>query len=981
MKTTNRVKISTSYFLVFLSGAAALIYEVVWQRYLSILLGAQAKATAIVLAVFLGGMSVGYFYYGQLSKRKNLSVFRIFCFIEIGLAAWATLFPFLFHFLFRNMAYLYGGSQGTNLFIDILVSIGLMGLPTVLMGASIPLLTQGLSQNLSSSSRLHSRLYGFNTLGAAVGAFLAGFVLIPENSFRLALSFGVMLNLVVAVISYFLFSRSEESTTLKEATLAKPIPLSLRQCLLLSVGFLSGAYVITFETSVIRLLSLATGSSNYIFSLVVSIFIFSLAIGGLLSKKIKNYSEIRLFWNQVLLAVALGVLYSTVYYWPYWVHLLRIQLHDYGTSFYFYQGSLALLFLILLFVPTLLCGMVLPLCFHLIKDSKESLGYRVGQLYSLNTIGCISGAILGGYYLFHFLNLDQVWRGVIIVTILSALLSYGVYLISYKPSKIKFSTHFLGMLLPVVALSLLKPIDHKIFLQPFRSQEATEESFQGAEEFYKKLAKNTKIIEWKDGPNTTVGIGASPSEGAEASRSIFVNGKSDGNTKGDYFTTVMLGAIPALLNPHPERVCVIGFGTGITIGTLSIFKEVEKIDVVEISGTVLEKAPLFDAYNGNASKSQKVTLHEMDAFRFLEGTQKYNLIVSEPSNPWVTGIENLYSREFYQMAKNALNEEGNLVQWIHTYSFNDELLQMVLRTMSTSFPFVSVFQLKGGDLALVAGNQAMSFKNLLHARDRMQETPVAMILNSAGINNLASFAAMEIMPPALTRDVVREADIHTLESPRLSQRASKAFFMGTQANTVPMKRSVPSLLSGSLLTLLWNETKTKKEDLPHLFNTYCIGPASKNSRICEEVQIASEMLGISGALTTKMEYQKVETRELAAVKPAQIRNKIKTLPDLMKEYTLFDSYRKYISSVTYVPPVEFLSPLEHCLNQVKKNTELWGECLLQKLIVMDTLKVDAMEFKRSGSLFLDWSKDISKDHRIYEKVQQARKIIVNLIVK
>ncbi len=980
MNISNRNKITLSYFLVLLSGVSALIYEVVWQRYLSILLGAQAKATAIVLAVFLGGMSVGYFYYGKLSKNKNLSVFRAFSFIEIGLAAWATFFPFLFHLIFRNMTMLYSSSQGENIFIDLLISIALMGVPTILMGASIPLLTQGLSQNISGSSRLHSRLYGFNTLGAAFGAFLAGFILIPESSFRIALSFGAMLNLVVAVVSYSVYSNGPKAEV-KDNTVAHTHPLTKRQWLLLLVGFLSGIYVITFETTAIRLISLSTGSSNYVFSLVVSIFIFSLAIGGLLSKKIKNYSESRLFWNQIILAVSLILLFVTVNYWPYWVHLVRIQLRDFASSFYVYQACLALLFVVLLFIPTLLCGMVLPLCFHLIKDSKETLGFRVGQLYSVNTVGCITGALFGGYYLFHFLNLDQVWKVVIVLILISSLVSYGVYLVTYKPSKIKFATHVLGFLIPVFSLTSMQPLNPYIFLQPFRTQEAVDESFLGATEFYNKISKHTKILAWKDGPNSTVGIGASPGTGDEASRSIFVNGKSDGNTKGDFFTTVMLGAIPALLNPNPEKVCVIGFGTGITIGTLGVFKDVHKIDVVEISGTVIEKAPMFDGYNGGVSKNPKVTIHEMDAFRFLEAKNKYNVIVSEPSNPWVTGIENLYSREFYQMAKNSLEDKGNLVQWVHTYSFNDDLLKMVLRTMGTTFQYVSVFQLKGGDLALVAGNHPLNVTHLATAQIRMEQAPVKAIINSAGIENLASLAALEIIPPALSRAVSNDAEVHSLESPRLSQGASKAFFMGTQANTVPMKRSVPALLSSSLLNQYWMQSNTKKDDLPVMFKTFCTYSTSKNSRICEEVQVATEMLGSKMQVATTEEYQKVDSRELAAVKTMVTRNKLKDFKDLMQEYNLFDSYRKYISSVTYLSPNAFLIPLEYCLHTIQANTELWGECLLQKLIVMDTLKVDDIEFKKEGSRFLDWSKDISKESRIYEKVQQARQIVVNLITK
>lgn len=974
LRQSYRTQLKISYFLVFLSGISALIYEVLWQRYLAILLGAQARATAMVLAVFLGGMSFGYYCFGRLSKRKNFLFWKYFSLIELGLALWALLFPTLFHFCL-------GQTTRESTFLgDLFLSLVLMGVPTFLMGGTIPLLTQGLSRNLTASSRVHSRVYGYNTLGAGLGAFLSGFILIPETSFRLALYVGAFFNLIVAVSAYFIFSFASTQESPESEFDLPTSRLNLRQSLILLVGFFSGVYVISFETILIRLVGLSTGSSNYVFSLIVSIFIVGLALGGLMAKRIKKYTEVRLFWNQVILAFSLVLLLATVYYWPYWVHLIRIHLRDYASAFYPYQACLALLFFALFFIPTLLCGMVLPLCFHLFKDERENLGYRAGQLYSLNTIGCIFGAVLGGYYLLNFFNLDQIWKGLVLFVSLSAIVSYAIYLSRYRPSKLKITTQAVGFAIPLVYLFSVPVLDHRIYLQPFRSQEATEESFFGADDFYSKLAKSTKILFWKDGPNTTVGVGASPTEGEEASRSLFVNGKSDGNTRGDYFTTVMLGAIPALLNQNPESVYVIGYGTGITIGTLGVFRDVKTIDVAEISGTILENASLFDSYNGNVSQNPKVRRHEIDAFRYLSSSQKYDLIVSEPSNPWVTGIENLYSQEFYEKAKKSLSSHGYLVQWIHTYSFNDDLLKMVFKTMGTSFPYISVFQLKGGDLALLGALEPFQKENLESVARRLEEPAAKMLLESAGIVGVAGLAALEIMPPALVQKLGEGGEIHSLESPRLSQRASKAFFMGSQANTVLMKRAQPIFLEGSLLSLYWREKGSRQNDLSELYQTYCVHVASKNSRLCEEVQITGEMI-VKTYYQGQEPFQKVEGRDLASVRSFQSRIPIRSIQDLVVEYNLFDSYRKYISPISFFRPETFMTPLQSCLGSAKKDSELWGECLLQKLIVMDTLKINEEEFKKDASVFLDWAKTVPKTSRIYEKVEQAKYILVRLLAK
>jgi len=210
----------------------------------------------------------------------------------------------------------------------------------------------------------------------------------------------------------------------------------------------------------------------------------------------------------------------------------------------------------------------------------------------------------------------------------------------------------------------------------------------------------------------------------EISRTIFVNGKSDGNTRGDQFTTVLLAHIPGLLSTKLENVCVIGFGTGTTVGQLTLYPEIKQIDVAEISRALIDNASLFDAYNNHASSNSKVHFNEMDAFRFLEGTNhSFDLIISEPSNPWVAGIENLYSREFYEIAKNKMNPKGLFVQWIHTYSFSDYLLQMVLKTMSGQFPYVSVFQLKNGDLAVMGALRQLNRDDAAHGATRYAEKP------------------------------------------------------------------------------------------------------------------------------------------------------------------------------------------------------------------------------------------------------------------
>lgn len=638
---TNRLqRLWLVFTLVFFSGVSALIYQVVWQKYLAILLGAQARATAIVLAIYLGGISVGYAVFGRWCRWKKWNLLGAYAIVEIGMAIWALLFPTLFKGAMPFAAFLYRVFGVGNLAIDVFLSLCLVGFPTFLMGGTLPLLTQGLARDLREASGTHARIYGFNTIGGCLGCLFAGYVLIPTTTLPFASYLAGFINSVIAAVAWFVFAKAGEIN--QPAAAAKDERTDWKeffrfneyQGMLLVVGALSGFYLITLETVLIRLMGLATGSSNYNFTLIVAIFIFALGIGSLLVRDLAGATVRRLFWNQVIVAAALCGLYFTTDYWSYWVHVVRVLLRDLPQAFFVYQAMLGVMFFAILLVPIGFAGFSLPLCFHLIKDRKERLGERVGQLYSVNTVGCVLGAVGGGYMMLNFVDLDTLFKiciGASIITVVAAARLY----FKESPSR-PLELSFASMLTALVVLAtILAPGWHRErFVQPFRNTQPVAESFQGAEAFGKFLGRSTNFVFWKDGPNTSIGIGATQYQGKELSRTIFVNGKSDGNTRGDFFTTILLAHLPGLLAKSIENTFVIGFGTGVTVGSLTRYPDAKSIDVAEISNFTISEAHQFDAYNGGVSRNPRVHFHEMDAFRFLEGTdRKFDLIVSEPSNP------------------------------------------------------------------------------------------------------------------------------------------------------------------------------------------------------------------------------------------------------------------------------------------------------------------------------------------------------------
>lgn len=977
------------FTLVFFSGVSALIYQVVWQKYLAILLGAQARATAIVLAIYLGGISVGYAVFGRWCRWKRWNLLGAYAIVEVGMAIWALLFPTLFKVAMPLAAFLYRMLGVGNLAIDVVLSVALVGVPTFLMGGTLPLLTQGLARDLREASGTHARIYGFNTVGGCLGCLFAGYLLIPATTLPFASYLAGFINALIASVAWFVFANEGQ---VNEPVVAAAdertdwkgfFQFNGHQGMLLIVGGLSGFYLITLETVLIRLMGLATGSSNYNFTLIVAIFIFALGIGSLLVRDLSVATTRRLFWNQILVAGTLCALYFSTDYWSYWVHVVRVLLRDLPQAFPLYQGLLGLLFLVVLVVPIGLAGFSLPLCFHLIKDRKERLGERVGQLYSVNTIGCVLGAVGGGYMMLNFVDLDTLFKiciGAALVTVVAAARLY----FDDGPSR-PIELSFASMIASVVVLAtVIAPRwSRERFVQPFRNTQPIAESFQGAAAFGNFLGRSTKFLFWKDGPNTSVGIGSTEYQGKELSRTIFVNGKSDGNTRGDFFTTIMLAHIPGLLAKSIENSLVIGFGTGITVGSLTRYPDAKHIDVAEISNFSISEAHYFDPYNGGVSRNPRVHFHEMDAFRFLGGTTRlYDVIVSEPSNPWVAGVENLYSADFYEIAAKKLTPDGMFVQWIHTYSFDDALLKMVLKTMTTQFPIVSVFQLKGGDLALVGTRQPISDEQLARAEQRMRTPMVSLELKDVGIQSLETILALELMPPTAIPRFVENAEIHTLESPRLSNRAARAFFTNSFAQLSSTRRKYKEFFQAidkSLLARKLGNRLPSQELLGEWRKVFCDESNTRTTFLCEEVLAITSLLDPSFGL--KPYEQLAATREIASVatlrapEPSRFGEK-----DLAVVYRMFETYKRFASPLARIPTQFLDRHIDRCLATTPVTSTLRGECMLQRILLLEATDGNGAALRQRVAEYLSWFPSADTSAPNYRKLEEAKNILARMTV-
>ncbi|MBW1684624.1 MAG: hypothetical protein JRS35_06110, partial [Deltaproteobacteria bacterium] len=660
-------------FLTVLTGFSGLVYEVTWQKYLATLLGSHSEATAAVLGIFLGGLALGYGIFGRVTHRvvaraeaagRLPRLLLLYGVLEAGIGLYVLAFPWFFRGIQALSLSMPHGAGGLGFVIDVLLAVVLIGPASVLMGGTIPILTQSLARSLADATRFHAFVYAFNTAGAFAGALAAGFYLVPRLGLESVMFAMGMINLFAGSVFMLLGARGRAVVSLAQEAPPTPEGGEARKGkariegfgTYVTVALLTGFAMMTIQTTVIRLGVLSFGSSQFTFSMVVAVFVLSIALGSFVVSSLRRIPKIIVVLNQWGLALLFLLLYSSLPDSGYWVYLVRILFRETNAGFlgYYIVGFLGVL--IVIGPPVMLSGAALPLLFDHMRREVSHLGDLAGTLYSWNTVGSLLGALLGGYALFFWLDLHQVYRIAIATLLVAAvMLSARVYSLRRVP----VAAVLIALLAAVALLPEWNP-EH-LYAGLFRRRTAGPEAYVGAEKLIGphggKFAPT--MLFHTDDPIASVVVRQFESPGTPRMRNIITDGKSDGDTLSDYKTTGLLAVLPAMLAEKAERAFVIGWGTGITAGELASFESMQQVDVAEISPGVLEAAPFFDFINLSASTNHKVRTIQSDAYRALrrsEGT--YDVIASEPSHVWAAGVEMLFSREFLEAARSKLSPGG-----------------------------------------------------------------------------------------------------------------------------------------------------------------------------------------------------------------------------------------------------------------------------------------------------------------------------------
>jgi len=772
----------------FLSGFSGLLYEVLWLRMLILIFGSTTLAVSTVLTSFMGGLALGSYLFGRIMDSRKRPLF-FYGFLEGVIGLYALMIPWLFSLLipaYRILwEYFHLNFLGFTLVQFLLVSVVLV-IPTTCMGATLPILSKWAVRRENTLGVTIGRLYALNTFGAVIGTALSGFILIPLLGVYKTLEIAVAVNLLVALSIFILIRRSpfpsdpqtspsfsKEEPGRPKPSFISPLPKKVIWSVVLGIS-LSGFVSMIYEVAWSRTLSLLVDSSVYGFTIMLTTFLVGIALGSyFFSRKVDSIRFQGFVWAWLQIGIGVFAFLSLLFFQelPYWYLLLFRSL---GRSInLLLTGKFVLAFFIML-APTLFMGAIFPLTIKIYTSNISRISRMVGNIYTINTLGCILGSFAGGFFLIPFLGI----RNTILLGIgLNLLLGLYILLITNAPrpalkwifSPVVFLLTLLILLLPPSWKAPLMVSGVYIYAHNFDKT-----SRQELLEMYDP--RNEPLLYYKEGHTCTISVHKSQITGAIYMKS---NGKVEASSRGDMPTQVLVGQIPMLLAPRLEEVLVVGMGSGVTVGSVTSFPA-KKITLVELEKAVIEGSRFFDQVNNQPLQDPRVILRVADARNYLLVTpDRYDVIISEPSNPWMAGVGNVFTREFFRLGYKKLKTEGIFCQWLQLYKISPESFKTVLTTFHSVFPYVYIFQPQEKDLVLVGFKQKPKL-SLAQIEERMQWKLVEQDLKRVGIMDLENLMSRFVMGPAEVAALTLGGMLNTDDNALIEFSTPKTLFAETE---------------------------------------------------------------------------------------------------------------------------------------------------------------------------------------------------------
>ena len=704
--------------LLFGSGFCALIYQTTWLREFRLIFGASTAASAAVLGVFMAGLGFGGIILGRRSETKARPL-AFYARLELLIAGTAAISPLLI-VLARYLYIACGGTHAMGIFLGTVVRLVLaaiiVGVPAFLMGGTLPAAVRAVIPSDDSERRSIGIVYGVNTLGAVTGVALGTFYSFEHFGNRTTLWLAATVNVVVALIALFSAKAIPDlPATRRRKEVEGKIGAATNPSFILGAAALVGCAFFLMEMVWYRMLSPLLGGSTFSFGMILAVALLGIGLGG------AAYALFGLKRSASLQVLALtcgaeAFFIALPYALGDRLAMVAMLLRPLGTlGFHGHVLAWTALCLIIVFPAALISGVQFPLMIALLGKGRMSVGSQTGAAYAWNTIGALVGSLAGGFGLIPLLSAPGVWK--FVVLLLAALVVVAISL------DWRTRPDWRGVLLPLatvaLALWMLMAIGPTAFWRHSGIGVGRFTRFQDSPNQLRDLVQGTRLqtIWEKDGRESGVAL-VKPD-----SLAFVVNGKSDGNAKEDAGTQVMCGLMGAALHPHPTKALVVGLGTGSTAGWLAAIPSIQKVDVVELEPAILTVAENCTAVNHDALHNPKVHIMIGDAREvLLTSREKYDLIASEPSNPYRAGVAGLFTREFYESVEKRLEPGGMFVQWMQAYDIDDRTVRILYRTLGSVFPNIESWQPIEGDLLLVSSRQAVRY-DMPALRARLAEEP------------------------------------------------------------------------------------------------------------------------------------------------------------------------------------------------------------------------------------------------------------------
>jgi predicted membrane-bound spermidine synthase len=698
------------------------MYEIVWVRQFTHVLGTSSTAVTITLASFMAGLGLGARLFGSWADRRDeQTLVKAYVLLEVGIGAYGLLLPFLldsgqwvyvaFFHAFQPTAPLLNGLRIVLAFLLLLV-------PTTLIGGTLPVLSRFIIRRRETISVTVAQLYAVNTLGAILGTLLAGYALLPVLGVAATTRAAVALNVTVAAWFWVLNRGGKAKDGGPPGIPVEPRSgrgrLSRAQRVLLGALFFSGAAAMLYEVAWTRTLQMILGTTTFAFTTMLATFLLGIALGSALYGKIRR----RISAGALFVALQLVITFSVLLTIPLFETLpfVFVSAHDRWVDSW--GGMQVLRFAIsamIMLVPCLAMGTLLPAVSALTIERTGHLGRRLGHTYSWNTLGNVTGAVAGGLVLVPLLGMQKT----LMVGATLNLLAAGSVLLGIPATGLGRRRTLAGgsALLLCLLLFFMEPwaprvMSSGVYLYAPRYQtmldryETAAERRDGVPELpgwkvLEKAMKRFDLLYYDPGVGATVAV----MEQEDGVRFLTIDGKTDASTgvKSDMKTQVMIAQLPLLFHPDPDEVLIVGLGSGITAGSV-LTHDVRVVDCAEISPGVIRAARHFSESNHHALEDRRLKILRRDARNVLL-TQRdlYDVVISQPSNPWISGESSLFTLEWYRLVRERLQEGGLFLQWVPSYLMGKRDLKVIIHTLKDVFPHLSVWTSGSlGDLIFIA---------------------------------------------------------------------------------------------------------------------------------------------------------------------------------------------------------------------------------------------------------------------------------------